>query len=75
MSIYAVLRRLGPIFRQYRCLDDATLDRYMRGKLRDDPEAYDRAIAHLGICEECQERLSRYADGGDGEGLEEHLVE
>ena len=76
LAALAVFRMIRQIFQQYRCLSDETLDLYMRGKLSKDQAAYDQAIAHLGICDECQERLSSYAsDDKSKEGLEDHLVE
>ncbi len=72
---YIVLQISFKIMAQYKCLDDQTIEDYMLGKLSRNEKAYDQAIAHLGICEDCQERLSKYGEEDALDGIEDHLVE
>jgi hypothetical protein len=44
----------------------------MRNRFDHGSETYGRLIRHLGICEECQERLHAYDEKQD---LENHLID
>ncbi len=68
-----VWQKMRQIYAQYRCLDHSEVHAFMTGSLRKrNANAYRRAVAHLGLCEKCQQRLQNY-DGR--ENLEEHLVD
>ena len=69
---FIVLQKVKEIIRQYRCLTDTEIKGFMIGRLRKQDQAYRRAVAHLGICEQCQERLQQF---DDKETLEDHLVD
>ncbi|MEO1515728.1 MAG: hypothetical protein AAFV95_11970 [Bacteroidota bacterium] len=70
-----VLQRIRIIFLQYRCPSEDTLLRYFNGQLRKrDPDAYDRVVSHLGICETCQETLRRIDDNNMDSDISQHLI-
>ena len=73
-----VFTRLRVIFRQYQCVEDENLRSYLYGKLKkSDPKEYEHLIAHLGLCEKCQERLHEISTGEStsDKNLEDHLVD
>ena len=39
------------------CLTDEDMDDYLEGRLRPNSSAHKQAIAHLGVCEKCRQRL------------------
>ncbi|MEL6867775.1 MAG: hypothetical protein AAFP19_25340 [Bacteroidota bacterium] len=67
-----VISKVREIIQQYKCLDDHTIHAFMTGRLRKDTKAYDQAIAHLGLCEKCQEKLHNF---DEKKPIEDHLID
>ena len=42
------------------CLSDEVIDAYRKGRLKEGQTDYEHVIAHLGYCEECQERMGQF---------------
>lgn len=69
--IWTVIKIVSQIIDERRCLTDQELKKFYNGNLRKDEDSYRRFIAHLGICEKCQERLHAYNENDD---LDEHFI-
>ncbi len=68
--LFVVLRILARIMAERKCIEDNDIRRYMTNRL---PErARNRMIAHLGICEKCQQKLQDYNFGNE---IEDHLID
>ena len=72
-----MVRKLIGIYQMYQCVAPQDIQDYFDGRLkRKDREAYNRTIAHLGVCEKCQRRLESLAQANTGEeDISSHLVE
>ena len=74
--ISVALQVTKKVIRQRRCVSDENLHDYFYGKLKKrNPQGYEDLIAHLGICEDCQQRLVELTNPGTDKDLEDHLVE
>ncbi len=69
---YSVSRILYRIWRTYQCPHTSVITDFWRGRLSQSTAEYQHLISHLGICEQCQERLHRLRKGLP---IEDHLIE
>ncbi|MEM9917008.1 MAG: hypothetical protein AAF990_02865 [Bacteroidota bacterium] len=70
-----VFQRVRVIFRQYKCPGEETIRDYFYGKLKKrDPEKYELVVAHLGICEDCQ-NLLHSIENSDNVDIDRHLID
>ncbi len=70
-SIAAVIKILRQIIAERKCASDFEIGKFYNGSLKQNDTAYRRFIAHLGICEKCQNRLHNFQQGDD---LVDHLT-
>lgn len=56
IGAYGVSQIIAKIIQQRKHLDDETLTKVAKATIKYEPN-YDAAIAHLGICRKCEERL------------------
>lgn len=56
ICIYTAVQVISKIIRQQKHLDDETLKKVVKTTIKYENN-YDDVIAHLGICEKCQDRL------------------
>ncbi len=64
-----IVRRL---IQERKHLSDETLNAFYKGKIKRDGEEYGSIIAHLGSCENCQNRLHQFDPNNL---IEDHLIE
>lgn len=64
-SILAVLKIVQQIVAERKCATDFEMSKFYNGTLKRNDAAYRRFIAHLGICEKCQNRLHNFQQGDD----------
>ena len=57
IAFVGIVATASRIIQQRRCPDDGELRRYLYGRMKKDSPQARRITAHLGICEECQERV------------------
>jgi len=72
IAAYFVMKAIQRIYGQYTHLNDTEIQDVMLNRLDKNGPHYSRLIRHLGICEDCQERLHSFEEGG---GIEDHLVD
>ena len=75
---FIIIDRVRKIYRIHQCPNEKTLVQYFEGKLKkEDSSLYDQTVAHLGVCEKCQNRLVDISSPERSEGgpdLEDHLI-
>ncbi len=70
VSIITVIAVVRQIMGNQKHLTDDIIRRFLINQLSE--KEHDRATAHLGICEACQERLHNF---GNKRPLEDHLID
>ncbi len=61
LCLFSVVSIIFKIIGQRKCVSEATLRRFMAQRLRTGEK--DHVIAHLGICEKCQQKLEEISFG------------
>ena len=54
---FVIFSRMKVILAQHTHLEDEDLDDYLEGRFDPKSTAYQQAVAHLGVCEKCRQRL------------------
>lgn len=54
---FVVFKKMKVILAQHTHLEDEDLDDYLEGRFDPKSTAYKQAVAHLGVCEKCRQRL------------------
>ena len=75
---FSILMKVRNIMQIQSCPKDEILKDYFEGRLKkNDKDEYERVISHLGICSNCQERLTTLATSeneAQGRSIEDHLI-
>ncbi len=54
---YIIYKRFKVVIAQHTHLQDEDLEDYLEGRFAPESNAYQQAVAHLGVCEKCRQRL------------------
>lgn len=71
--LFAAVKMGQKIIELYQCPDEDLLLDYYKGKLSKKEDLRRKVIAHLGVCEKCQQKMINLKD--EKRDLEKHLVD
>jgi capsular polysaccharide biosynthesis protein len=72
IGVWIVYKASTRVIAQYKHLSDEEVRDVMTNKMDKFGNQYSRIIRHLGLCEDCQNRLHHY---DRHENLEDHLID